>query len=68
MFENDILRIYSKKILGLREGDFWGFGCPNDAKMPCWLRLNPSSAEATFIQNTMILEKHLNPVMLVFIG
>ena len=32
--------------------------------------LNPPNAEATFIQkkDAKIFEKHLNPVMLVFIG
>ena len=31
---------------------------------------NPSNAEATFVQSTRTqkIEKHLNPVMLVFIG
>ena len=35
------------------------------------VRFNPSNAEDTFIQSTRtqnILENHLNPVMLVFIG
>ena len=31
MLETDILR----KLLGVLRGDFLGFGCLNDAKMPC---------------------------------
>ena len=30
--------------------------------------VNPSKAEATFVQSTKIFENHLNPVMSVFIG
>ena len=39
MVDIDISRNSSQNILGVLKGDFWGFGCPNDAQMPCWLRL-----------------------------
>ena len=37
--EIEILRNYFQKNLGVLRGDFLGFGCPNDALMPSWLRL-----------------------------
>ena len=30
------------KNMGVLKDDFWGFGCPNDGRMPCWLKLWPS--------------------------
>ena len=47
VFENEFLKINHKKknyntihlqnILGVLKSDFWGFECPNDTQMPCWL-------------------------------
>ena len=31
--------IPDKNIYGVLKGDFRGFGCPNDTKTPCWLKL-----------------------------
>ena len=39
MLEIDISRNYTQKDLGVLKGDIGGFVCPNDAQMPCWLRL-----------------------------
>ena len=41
MLEIDILQNSSSFLGGLLKGDFWGFGCPNNTKMPCWLKLWP---------------------------
>ena len=38
---NHILRFDTKTLLS-PGGDLWGFECPNDTKMPCWLRLYPA--------------------------
>ena len=59
MFENDILRNYSQKSLGVIRGDFWGFGCPTDAQTPTWLRLWQDSHNPNIFP--IILEASAHP-------
>ena len=40
MLKIDILRNSCQHFLeGVLKAGFWGFGCPDDTQMPCWLRL-----------------------------
>ena len=39
MLKIDISRSSYQKTFGCPKGEFWCFGCPNDAQTPCWLRL-----------------------------
>ena len=39
MLEIDISINSSQNLLGIRRGDFWGSGCPNDTQTPYRLRL-----------------------------
>ena len=41
MLEIHLLKIPHIKNLGILRGASKGFVCPNDAQMPCWLRLCP---------------------------
>ena len=46
MLEIDIFRNSSQWNVGvliILMGEFWGFGCQNDAQTPCWLRLQGQS-------------------------
>ena len=56
------------------QDDFWGFGCPNDAQTPCWLRLwlkgfcNTSAANPADVQERALyfLRQSLCYLILLF--